>query len=182
MHNRNDAARPVNEWQPPVKFILARGGPCWLLTKVCGRDSRQHNIISLLECRQLPKRSVVGELVWVISDWMRPLSTGALKALWGSHPAGQSGLLELIVYFSCWEREAEREVFIRSRQLTETQNVALTGNLWECLVPGFFFTFVARFKMSGGQACSNLALFSLLHKCLCRPELFLGEAVRQGHF
>ncbi len=40
---------------------------------------------------------------------MWPLSTGAAKALLGSHLAGQSGLLELIVYFSQGERERERE-------------------------------------------------------------------------
>ena len=75
------AAQPANEWQPPVKFILARGGPCWLLTKVCGLNPKQHNIILPPESQQLPKCSVVGELAWVISDWTRPLSTGAVKAL-----------------------------------------------------------------------------------------------------
>ena len=34
-----------------------------------------------------------------------------------------------------------------------------------------WFPFYSRslFKMSGGQACSNLAPLSTLHKCLCKP-------------
>lgn len=32
----------------------------------------------------------------------------------------------------------------------------------------FPFYSCSLFKMSGGQACSNLALFGTLHKCLCR--------------
>lgn len=34
------------------------------------------------------------------------------------------------------------------------------------------------FKMSGGEACSNLALFTMLHKSFCRP-LCLGS--KTGH-
>ena len=92
-------AKPANEWQRPVKFILARGGPCWLLTKVCGWNPRQHNTVLPPESQQLSKCSLVRKLVLVILDWMWPLSSGAVKALYGSHLTGQSGLSELIVYF-----------------------------------------------------------------------------------
>ncbi len=33
----------------------------------------------------------------------------------------------------------------------------------------FPFYSCSLFKMSGGRAYSNLALFYMLHKCLCRP-------------
>lgn len=46
----------------------------------------------------------------------------------------------------------------------------------------FYLFFLCLFKMSGGQACSNLVLHSELHKRSCGPRCFLERQVRWGHF
>lgn len=77
--------------------------------------------------------------MWIISDGARQqqrLSTEAVQTLFGSHPTGQSGLLELIVYFSlgkvCMYETDDRNT-----------ECGLDRKLVGILVPGFILTVVA---------------------------------------
>ncbi len=70
------------------------------------------------------------------------------------------------------------------RWMTETQNVAWTVNLWDFLVLGFLFTVVTCLKC---PVARRTVIWHCSEHCTSAyagqyAELFLGEAVRQGHF
>lgn len=70
------------------------------------------------------------------------------------------------------------------RWMTEKQNVAWAVNSWEFLVPGFLFTVVACLKC---PVVRRAVIWRCSAHCTSLyagqySKLFLGEAVRQGHF
>lgn len=101
------------------------------------------------------------------------VSPQKLLRLFTSHPNGQSGLLELIVYFSLgvvcmYETDGGNTECGLDRKL-----VGILGS-W------FHFNSCSLFEASGGQACSNLALFRHIAQDFYAhqyAELFLREAV-----
>lgn len=74
--------------------------------------------------------------MWIISDGVRQQQRLSTETLFGSHPTGQSGLLELIVYFSLGE------VCMYETDDGNTE-CGLDRKLVGILVPGFILTVAA---------------------------------------